>query len=196
MDKLANLSVADPPKSDAGKGLGQAPVTTSLGIFSQRRDLRIVDKKWTEVQELSVEIETQEPEIFKKQNEEGNAKQDSTKTVGTQDMEVMQVVSDQNEKRKDVKILKDGTNMESNLKKGTTRKWKRYAREVTIPKEQMIETNELAQKRKNFMGNVNNEEEAEPQSKKKTTTMESITAEAAEQTTEHNENIKLELLWA
>ncbi|MED6198178.1 hypothetical protein PIB30_063572 [Stylosanthes scabra] len=162
MDKLANLSVTDPPKSDAGKGLGQPPATTFLGIFSQRRDLRIVDKKGTEVHELSVELETQEPEIFKKQDEEGNAKHDSTKTVDTQDME-------------------DGRNMEPNLKKITARKWKKHARELTTPKEQMVDTNEFAQKRKNFMRNVNSGEETEPQSKKKTTTTESITTKAAEQ---------------
>ncbi|MED6110493.1 hypothetical protein PIB30_043490 [Stylosanthes scabra] len=85
MDKLANLSMLDSRKSDVGKGTSQPPATTSMGIFSHRRDPGIVDKKWNEVQELQFELENQEPEIFKKQQvKEGDVpiEEDVSKSKG------------------------------------------------------------------------------------------------------------------
>ncbi|MED6142774.1 hypothetical protein PIB30_000334 [Stylosanthes scabra] len=70
MDKLANLSKSDSKKSNVGKGLGQTPAPATLDISSQWKDLRIADKKGNQVHEPFVELESQEPKIFKNQKVE------------------------------------------------------------------------------------------------------------------------------
>ncbi|MED6122458.1 hypothetical protein PIB30_040028 [Stylosanthes scabra] len=58
MNKLANLSMTNPKRSDIGKGTSQTPALVVLDSIQQNGTLRNGDKKGIKIQEPTVELDT------------------------------------------------------------------------------------------------------------------------------------------
>ncbi|MED6195113.1 hypothetical protein PIB30_034954 [Stylosanthes scabra] len=176
MDRLASLSMTDSMKLDIGKGRSHTPATVTLESPTSKGDIGTADKKGNEDHELSVELATQEPEIFRGRKEGEQKHKEAAK--GDETTIQPKLMMGGMEKQH---ILKDVTNIEPTEKTPIGRKWKRSAREKTAAREKTERGIRQNQKRKSEAGDENEEEREFQPLKMAKTTMNAITAAAAEQ---------------
>ncbi|MED6121763.1 hypothetical protein PIB30_033199 [Stylosanthes scabra] len=123
------------------------PAIATLDVSSQREELVIAVKKGNQIQEPYVELESQEPEIFKNQKVEQQMIRMQMKEQKHTDDEEKGKNKPSKKWEENTIILQDDTNAERAVKNPIGRKWKRSTRE-TIPNTDRTTEERINQKRK------------------------------------------------